>query len=297
MKNNALRLMTLIAFLSIGLSITPALAIDEGVVMTKPTEAQKKQKTDGKQQKEIQSIERKHGSDSLRAAVALNDLGERYVEQGRESEALPLFQRALAIREKRLGPDDPSIADNLEQLARIHALTTSGLIEAEPLYKRALMIRKKSLGLVDLSVADTMIALGDLYSRIQHILNNGSDSWKLILALSAQSADLRSEKYNKMTEQERSDALAQLDVKISDKTGELKKIDVAYYYFEALTIRLEKLGDRHYSLLSLLKKLAPIYEKQGLQNNLNTTNKSIINIYEHEIKRLHACNNQTSSPP
>ncbi len=56
-----------------------------------------------------------------------------------------LFQRALAIREKALGPEHPDVARSLNALAVV--LQAQGdLAGARPLFERALAIREKALG-------------------------------------------------------------------------------------------------------------------------------------------------------
>ena len=70
-------------------------------------------------------------------AATLNNLAERYKEEGRYADAEPLYKRALAIREKALGPDHPAVAQSLNNLADLY--TAQGrYADAEPLYKRAL---------------------------------------------------------------------------------------------------------------------------------------------------------------
>ena len=59
--------------------------------------------------------------------------------------ARPLFDRALAIREKMLGPGHPDTAESLNNLAELLRVTNR-LSEAEPLIRRALAIREKMLG-------------------------------------------------------------------------------------------------------------------------------------------------------
>ena len=60
-------------------------------------------------------------------------------------QARPLFERALAIREKVLGPEHPDTATSLNNLAVL--LQDQGdLAGARPLYERALAIREKALG-------------------------------------------------------------------------------------------------------------------------------------------------------
>ena len=46
--------------------------------------------------------------DPPNTANSLNNLAVLYNNQGRYAQAEPLYQRALAIREKALGPDHPS---------------------------------------------------------------------------------------------------------------------------------------------------------------------------------------------
>jgi tetratricopeptide (TPR) repeat protein len=61
------------------------------------------------------------------------------------TQAEPLYQRALTIREKALGLEHPEVAASLNNLAELYR--TQGQYEkAEPLYQRALAIREKALG-------------------------------------------------------------------------------------------------------------------------------------------------------
>jgi hypothetical protein len=50
--------------------------------------------------------------DPLAEARALNQQAIVLDEQGRHAEAEPIFARALAIREKALGPDHPDVAES-----------------------------------------------------------------------------------------------------------------------------------------------------------------------------------------
>ena len=65
--------------------------------------------------------------------------------KGDYGEAEPPLRRALAIREKALGPDHPDVATSLNNLAGL--LHDKGdYAGAEPLYRRALAIDEKALG-------------------------------------------------------------------------------------------------------------------------------------------------------
>ncbi|MGH2668520.1 MAG: tetratricopeptide repeat protein, partial [bacterium] len=61
------------------------------------------------------------------------------------SAAEPLLRRALAIDEQNYGPDDPTVAIDLNNLAQL-LQDTNRLEEAEPLLRRALAIVEKTLG-------------------------------------------------------------------------------------------------------------------------------------------------------
>jgi tetratricopeptide (TPR) repeat protein len=72
-----------------------------------------------------------------------NNLAGLYRAQGRYSEAEPLYQRALAIAEHRLGPDHPYVAAILNNLVGLYE-AQGRHSEAEPLYQRILAIAKGS---------------------------------------------------------------------------------------------------------------------------------------------------------
>ena len=59
----------------------------------------------------------KFGPQAPRLATSLNNLALLYDTQGKYAEAEPLYKRALEIDEKALGPDHPSVAVSLNNLA------------------------------------------------------------------------------------------------------------------------------------------------------------------------------------
>src|SRR5439155_533835 len=76
---------------------------------------------------------------------SLNNLAILYAEQGKYELAEPLIQRALAGRERVLGPEHPSTFSTVNNLATLY--TDQGKYEqAEPLYQRALAIYEQVLG-------------------------------------------------------------------------------------------------------------------------------------------------------
>jgi CHAT domain-containing protein/Tfp pilus assembly protein PilF len=76
--------------------------------------------------------------------------------------AEPLYQRALAIREKSLGPEHRDVAQSLNNLALLY-IKMGDYAKAEPLQQRALAIQEKSLGPEHPDVAASLSNLADLY--------------------------------------------------------------------------------------------------------------------------------------
>jgi len=75
-----------------------------------------------------------------------------------------LYQRALAIYEKALGPDHPDVAMTLNNLA-ITYTDLAQYDQALPLYQRALAIREKALGAEHPDTGDSYQGLGNFYGK------------------------------------------------------------------------------------------------------------------------------------
>jgi len=84
---------------------------------------------------------------------------------GQYAQALPLYQRALAIREKALGPDHPSTGTSLNNLAGLYR-AMGQYAQALPLYQRALAIREKALGPDHPSTGTSLNNLAGLYESM-----------------------------------------------------------------------------------------------------------------------------------
>ena len=75
----------------------------------------------------------------------LTSLAYLYSAQGKYAEAVASSKRALSIREKIWGPDDPDVAEGLSSLGRLYELEGK-YTEAEPCFRRALNIMENALG-------------------------------------------------------------------------------------------------------------------------------------------------------
>ena len=96
---------------------------------------------------------------------ALLQLGGLYQQSDRPQEASVVTERVLAMMEKLVGPDHPSVATQLEVVAGTYALLRR-YAEAETLRKRAIAINERAYGREHANVALSLQGLGHLY-RLQ----------------------------------------------------------------------------------------------------------------------------------
>ena len=101
-------------------------------------------------------------SAELQEAERLTQQTEKLYAEGRYAEAVPAAERALAIRERALGPLHPLVAYSLNNLARAHE-AKGDYARAEPLYRRALETYEKVPG-SESNVAAVLNNLGGLYA-------------------------------------------------------------------------------------------------------------------------------------
>src|SRR4051812_36580633 len=80
----------------------------------------------------------------LDEASQLNKLAKKLYSEGKLGEAVPIAERALALREKALGPMHPDVAESLNNLAELYQ-AQGAYPKAEPLYVRSLDVREKAL--------------------------------------------------------------------------------------------------------------------------------------------------------
>jgi tetratricopeptide (TPR) repeat protein len=80
----------------------------------------------------------------LAEALRLNQQVIQLYQAGRYSEAIPLAERALAIREKALGPEHPDVAASLNNLAVLYQ-DTGAYAQAVSFSTRAAEVREKNI--------------------------------------------------------------------------------------------------------------------------------------------------------
>ncbi|XYI03998.1 tetratricopeptide repeat protein [Sorangium sp. So ce1128] len=189
-------------------------------------------------------------ADALKEAERLDRDVVALHGQGRFDAALPLAERALALREKALGSEHPDVATSLNDLALLYK-AKGDHARAEPLYQRALRIRENALGREHPHVATSLNniavlyhAKGDyaraepLYQRALRIREN---------ALGREHPDV-------------ANSLNNLAALYKDK-GDYARAEPLYQ--RALRIREKALRSEHPDVASSINNLAALYRTRG----------------------------------
>ena len=171
-------------------------------------------------------------------------------EQGDFAAARPLYERALAIREKTLGPEHPDTATSLNNLAGL--LSDQGdLAAARPLYERALAIREKVLGPEHPDTATSLNNLAGLLSD-QGDLAGARPLFERALAIR-----------EKALGPEHPDTATSLN-NLADLLRDQGDFAGARPLYErALAIREKMLGPEHPNTATSLNNLASLLRNQG----------------------------------
>ena len=189
------------------------------------------------------------GMEFEKAARLLDQAGDYSRERGYYIEAEPLLIKSLAIRQKILGPEQPVVAQSLNNLARLYH-DQGKYAEAGPLYQRAHTIFEKALGAEHPDVATSLGSLASLY-QVQGKYAEAEPLYQRALAirekaLGAEHPDVANSLNN----------LAEL-YRVQDKYAEAESL-----YRRALAIREKALGVEHPNVATILNNLASLYQAQ-----------------------------------
>jgi tetratricopeptide (TPR) repeat protein len=182
--------------------------------------------------------------------MILNNLGLVLAKEGNYAEAEPLYQRALAIAEKGLGPNHPAVATKLNNLALLY-YSQGKYAEAEPLYKRALAIDEKALGPNHPDVATNLNNLALLF-KSQGKYTEAEPLYQRALAIDEK-------------------ALGPYHPDVATAVNNLaglywsqgKYAEAEQLYQRALAIAEKALGPDHPDVARNLNNLAALYDAQG----------------------------------
>jgi tetratricopeptide (TPR) repeat protein len=183
-------------------------------------------------------------------AAALDKRIKELYQTGKFSEAIPVAQRVLAIREKALGPDHPDVATALDSLAMLYH-NQGRYADAEPLYKRSMVIREKVLGPEHASVADSLNNLAELY-RTQGRYADAEPLYKRSITIYEKALGPDSPRFAKSLNN------------LAFLYGQQSRYADAEPLFKRAVAVLEKaLGPDHPDVGQLLNNLAGLYNGQG----------------------------------
>ena len=184
------------------------------------------------------------------AGRLLNQAGYYLTRRARFSEAEPPYQRALAIREKVLGPDHPDVAQSLNNLAALYH-EQGKHATAEPLYQRALAIREKALGPEHPDVATCLNNLAELY-RARGKNAQAEPLYQRALAI-----------HEKVLGPDHPEVAMSLNNLALLYHGQGKYAQAEPLYQRALAITEKALGPEHPNVATCLNNLAGLYHVQG----------------------------------
>jgi tetratricopeptide (TPR) repeat protein len=183
------------------------------------------------------------------AARLLNQAGHYLYQRARFSEAEPLHQRALAVLEKVLGPEDAHVAASLNSLGVLYR-AQGKYAEAGSLHERALAIRKRVLEPGDPDLAVSLLNLGDIY-RARGKFADAEPLVRQALTIS-----------RKASGPEHPDVGSFLNALALLYHEQGKYAEAEPLYVEALTIRRKALTPDHPHLATSYGNLASLYHKQ-----------------------------------
>ncbi|NEU73123.1 CHAT domain-containing protein [Hassallia byssoidea VB512170] len=186
----------------------------------------------------------------LEEATRLNEQVLQLYKEGKYSQAIPLAERALEIREKLLGKENLDVAGSLNNLAFLYQHQGS-YQKAEPLYVRSLAIFEKALGKEHPLVATSLNNLAELY-RVQGSYQKAEPLYLRSLAID-----------EKALGTEHPDVAIDLNnlALLYQAQGSYQKAEPLYV--RALAIWEKVLGKKHPNVATSLNNLGVLYSSQG----------------------------------
>ena len=260
--------------------------------------------------------EQQLGSDHPRIATILNNLGQLYRAQRKgmanpfrepenySSAAEPIYQRALAILEEKLGNDHPNIAPVLNNLAELYQ-TQRRYSEAEKLQQRMLFILEKQLGQDHPDVALSLNNLSGIYieqgrySEAEQILQRSHSI--LTNVLGENNPLTQGSRDNFWTLVQKAVSAGRVE-ELSDHphiATQLNNLAEAYRQKEryneaeplhkrALSIREQQLGIDHPHVAQSLNNLALLYQSQGRSIEAEPLYQRLLSMREQLLSSNHS---------
>jgi eukaryotic-like serine/threonine-protein kinase len=213
-------------------------------------------------------------SDDLTMAGLLNNLAPVYYATGAYEDAKILFERALAIREKTLGPEHPSVAGNLNNLAGV-LYATGAYEDARIVFERALAIREEALGPEHPEVATSLNNLA--------LVHHATGAYEDAKALQERALTIE-EKTLGPEHPEVATSLNNLGL-VRSATGAHE--DAKALYERALAIQEKALGPEHPNVADSLNNLANVYSATGAYEDAKALQERALAIKEKTLGLEH----------
>lgn len=201
-------------------------------------------------QKLVSRIKRKFGANHTNHAIAINLLAWVRDKQGRHLDAIPLYKKAIRIRERKSGPKSPKIVNSLILLASAYS-SLKRYDESISQYRRVLHIQERELGAEHPKVASTLIYLADAY--------NGQSRFADAIALLKRAVDIREKNFGK-SDSGLSDVLRRLANAYANLARYAEAVPL---YKRSIRIQESAVGPADSSLISALQNLGVVYVLQG----------------------------------
>jgi CHAT domain-containing protein/Tfp pilus assembly protein PilF len=213
--------------------------------------------------------------ESLEEADALIANTKQLNQEGRYREAIPLAKRAIQIREKMHGSEDPNTAVAINNLAELYR-ATGEYAEAETLYQKAVAIFIEKFGPHDVRTTIPLGNLGMLY-QMTGALKKAEPLLKQVVAVREKSLG----REHAMT----GEAINNL-ANFYEVTGAYSRAESLYQ--QALAIQQTVRGMDHPATATILDNLAGLHTTMGLHDKALPLHKRALAIREKALGAEHA---------
>jgi len=186
----------------------------------------------------------------LAEAEQLNEQVIQLINQGQYATAIPLAERALAIRKKVLGNEHPLVATSLDNLATLYQ-SQERYSEAEPLYRQALKMYQRLLGNEHRDVATSLNNLAAVYHR--------QERYSEAESLYRQALEMK----KRLLGNEHLDVATSLNNLASLYESQGRYSEAEPLHRQALEMKKRLLGNEHRDLANSLNNLAGLYHILG----------------------------------
>jgi eukaryotic-like serine/threonine-protein kinase len=197
-----------------------------------------------------QRIRRELTGQPLLQGRIMHTMGTVHAGLGLYDSAGKLLGNALALRERELGPDDPSVAETLDALGDV-AVDKADFASADRYYRRALAIRERALGPEHVDLGRTLAGLAALRFR------QGRNAEAESLYIRVLNVDRQSSKPN---DRDRAQDLMGLALAY---WAERRYAEAEPLLREALSIQERSYGNDHPFVAATLNNLAALYWTLG----------------------------------